>query len=113
MNKIIPIFLLMLLANALTAQDENRKLTHIIDATYDSKSKLGYRFINRLDKTPILFAQIEPELLQKFNLGDDLLIGSTFEITYGTEKYYPEGKDAENSLPFKEALVILDLEQID
>ncbi len=103
----------MLMANALTAQDDKGKVTHIIDATYDSKSNLGYRFINRLDKTPILFAQIEPELLQKFNLAEDSLIGSAFEITYGTKKFYPEGKDAENSFPFKEELVILDLEEMD
>lgn len=109
----MPVFLFMLTVNAITAQNEDKKITHIIHATYDNESELGYHFINRLDHTPILFAQIEPELLQKFNLDDDTLIGSTFEITYSMEKFYPEGKDAENSLPFKEELVILDLEQID
>jgi len=66
-----------------------------------------------LDKTPILFAQIEPELLKKFNLADDSLVGSTFQITYRTEKFYPKGNDTGNSVPFKEELAILDLEQIE
>lgn len=113
MRKYITILMVLAVAQIVEAQDETNKITHIIDATYDSKSEEGYRFINRLDESPITFAQIAPELLQKFDLDDDSLIGSAFQTTYGTEKFYPEGKDAENSRPFKEELIILDLETIE
>ena len=113
MKKYILLIILLLATYLSNAQDELRKITHIINATYDSKSELGYGFIDRLDQTPITFTQIEPRLLQFFDLNDDSLVGSSFQITYGTEKIYPEGKDAANSLPIKEDLVILDLKSIE
>jgi hypothetical protein len=95
------------------AQDEQPKLTKIIEATFDSKSEEGFIFFNRMNESAIVFAQIEPRLLQRFNLNDDSLEGSTFKITYGTEKFYPEGDDAGNSLPIREQLIILDLELVE
>jgi len=113
MKKSILLFLFILAVHMLHAQNEDRKIKHIILATYDGKSELGYRFINRLNEAPITFPQIELGLLQNFKLNDDSLMSSTFKITYGIEKYYPKGKDGQNSLPFKEQLIILNLEQIE
>ncbi len=109
MIRLIPITFFCFLINLGTAQDENLKLTKIVEANFDSKTEQGYTFYNRMDESAIVFAQIEPQLLQKFNLNDDHLEGSTFKITYGTEKFYPEGENAENSLPIREQLIILDL----
>ncbi|MGJ8738366.1 hypothetical protein [Zobellia laminariae] len=113
MKKLIPLLILVLVANILQGQSEDSKIMHMIDASYDSKSELGYLFISRLDESPITFNQINLELLQKFNLNDDSLKGSTFKITYGTEKLYAEENNAQNSIPIKEKKIILNLEQIE
>tara|TARA_R110000868_G_scaffold250843_1_gene507580 strand:- start:431 stop:736 length:306 start_codon:yes stop_codon:yes gene_type:complete len=98
---------------ATIAQDATEKTTKIIDAIYDSKSLYGYLFFNSLDQSPILFAQVEQEIFQKYNLNDNSLEGSTFRITYGIYQLYPEVKDSENSEPSKKELIIMNIENIE
>jgi hypothetical protein len=113
MKKSIFIILLAIITNQVFAQEENRKITQVIVATYDGKSNLGYRFIDHIDDSQILFKKIDPILLEKFDLSDDALIGATFRITFGTEIFYPEPEGKGNNILLREVLVILDLEVVD
>ncbi|MCJ7466109.1 MAG: hypothetical protein MUO53_05375 [Maribacter sp.] len=113
MRKSIIVLLLAELSNQVFAQEENRKITQVIVATYDGKSDLGYRFIDRIDDSQILFSKIDLVLLEKFDLMDDTLIGAAFRITFGTEIFYAESADEGNEIPMREQLVILDLDLVD
>jgi hypothetical protein len=113
MKKSVIVLLLAIITNQVFAQEENRKITQVIVATYDGKSDLGYRFIDRIDDSQILFRKIDPVLLEKFDLSDDALLGAAFRITFGTEIFYPEPDDKGKDNPLREVLVILDLEMVD
>ncbi|WP_431160727.1 hypothetical protein [Flagellimonas beolgyonensis] len=113
--KYLTLLMLLTLTTMVHAQEEEKDqhLTYIIDATYDSKSELGYRFIKRLDGMSVVFAQIEPRLLEFFNLDDDSLVGSTFRITYFREPNFPDRAVGKDSIPVREDLIISDLVQIE
>ncbi len=95
------------------AQELDKKITKIIEATFDSRSELGYRFITRMNQSPVLFSQIDRDVLQDYNFSDDSLVGASFRITYGTARFYSERGDTEDRALLKEELIILELEEID
>ncbi|WP_419214097.1 hypothetical protein ACNR9Q_08085 [Maribacter sp. X9] len=114
MKNVFLVLTLGLLINIVWSQDKTEKINFIIEGTYDAKTDRGYRFINRLDNTPILFDQVRPRLHIKSNLEDDSLIGSMFKITYGTEEFKQNGPEGlNNGLPYKEKLIILNMKLIE
>jgi hypothetical protein len=84
MKKIIITIVLSFLFGFAFSQEGDKKLTHIVTATFDSKKEVDYLFYDRLDQSKLLFAAIEPRILEKVNLNDDSLIGLIFIITYGS-----------------------------
>ena len=95
------------------AQDTPHKTTKIVKASYDGLSDKGYLFIDQLDESPILFAQAEPEVLDRYDLQKSSFVGFTFRISYGTMPFEPQGNDLVNNEPFKEELIILAMEAIE
>ncbi len=51
-----------------------------------------------------MFIKVEPEILQKYNLNNDILEVSTI---------ISKKRDAKNSNPFKEELIIINMEDIE
>ncbi len=71
-------------------------------ATYNGYSTEGYYFTNELDQGPLRFDKIMPEVLQHFDLKDELYKGETFRVNYTIK-----------TVGNKDELTILSLEKID
>ncbi|MCG2461863.1 hypothetical protein K8352_13975 [Flavobacteriaceae bacterium F89] len=79
-NIIIALALLMGTVGTTKAQDVQKAV--IVIATYSGNSTDGYYFTNDLDQRGILFAQIEPEVLNKYDLNNNTFLNKTFRVTY-------------------------------
>lgn len=55
-------------------------------ATYTGSSTEGYYFTNDLDGKSMLFNEIDPEILKRYDLSDRSYIRETFRIYYNVEK---------------------------
>ncbi len=90
--------LFMQMALGQEAQNSTKKAV----ATYNGYSTEGYYFTNELDQGPLHFDKIMPEVLQHFDLKDEVYKGETFRVNYIIKTV---GK--------KDELTILNLEKID
>jgi hypothetical protein len=55
-------------------------------ATYTGNSTNGYYFINDLDESTMLFNQVNPDVMKKYDLANKSYIRETFRVYYKVER---------------------------
>ena len=65
-----------------TTKAQEPQRAKIIIATYSGNSSEGYYFTNDLDRTDIKFANVDPEVLKKYDLNSTTYLRKTFRVTY-------------------------------
>jgi len=80
--KNIVITLLFLIGSVCITNAQEAQRAKIIIATYSGNSTEGYYFTNDLDQTDIKFANVDPEVLKKYDLNGTSYLRKTFRVTY-------------------------------